>query len=102
MDVDVHGGHVYIKGTDTIAGSTATLAECVRNFIKFTGASKVEALENATLHPAQMLGIESQKGTLAFGADADILILDDDLFLQRVFIAGKEATSDNVKFNRKL
>ncbi|KAJ1740226.1 N-acetyl-glucosamine-6-phosphate deacetylase [Coemansia sp. RSA 1821] len=102
MDVDVHGGHVYIKGTDTIAGSTATLAECVRNFIKFTGASKVEALENATLHPAQMLGIEGQKGTLAFGADADILILDDDLFVQRVFIAGKEATSDNVKFNKKL
>ncbi|KAJ1737654.1 N-acetyl-glucosamine-6-phosphate deacetylase [Coemansia sp. Benny D160-2] len=102
MDVDVHGGHVYIKGTNTIAGSIATLAECVRNFIDFTGASKVEALENATLHPAQMLGISDTKGTLAHGADADILILDNDLYVQRVFIAGVEATNDNVKFNKKL
>ncbi|KAJ1664690.1 N-acetyl-glucosamine-6-phosphate deacetylase [Coemansia sp. RSA 1813] len=102
MDVDVHGGHVYIKGTSTIAGSIATLAECVRNFIKFTGASKVEALENATLHPAQMLGIADRKGTLAHGADADILVLDDDLNVQRVFIAGIEATNNNVVFNKKL
>ncbi|KAJ2382247.1 N-acetyl-glucosamine-6-phosphate deacetylase [Coemansia sp. RSA 2559] len=102
MDVDVHGGHVYIKGTNTIAGSVATLSECVQKFIKFTGASKVEALENATLHPAQMLGIAGRKGTLTHGADADILVLDNDLNVQRVFIAGIEATADNVKFNNKL
>ncbi|KAJ1988135.1 N-acetyl-glucosamine-6-phosphate deacetylase [Coemansia spiralis] len=102
MDVDVHGGHVYIKGTNTIAGSIATLAECVRKFIKFTGASKVEALENATLHPAQMLGISDKKGTLTHGADADILILNQDLDVQRVFIAGVEATSNNVRFKQKL
>ncbi|KAJ2556777.1 N-acetyl-glucosamine-6-phosphate deacetylase [Coemansia sp. RSA 1933] len=102
MDVDVHGGHVYIKGTSTIAGSIATLSECVQNFIKFTGASKVEALENATLHPAQMLGIADKKGTLVHGADADILVLDDDLNVQRIFIAGVEATSSNVKFSNKL
>ncbi|KAJ2083433.1 N-acetyl-glucosamine-6-phosphate deacetylase [Coemansia sp. RSA 988] len=102
MDVDVHGGHVYIKGTNTIAGAIITLAECVRNFIKFTGASKVEALENATLHPAQMLGITDRKGTLAHGADADILILDDNLFVQRVFVAGMEATDKNVIFRKRL
>ncbi|KAJ2141668.1 N-acetyl-glucosamine-6-phosphate deacetylase [Coemansia sp. RSA 678] len=102
MDVNVHSGHVYIKDTSTIAGSIISLAECVRNFIKFTGASKVEALENATLHPAQMLGIESVKGSLTFGADADILVLDDNLFVQRVFIAGTEATPENVKFNKKI
>lgn len=101
MDVDVHDGHVYIKDTNTIAGAIVTLAQCVRNFIKFTGASKVEALENATLHPAQMLGIENKKGTLEYGADADILILDHDLNVQRIFVAGTEATPDNVKFSTK-
>ncbi|KAJ1950060.1 N-acetyl-glucosamine-6-phosphate deacetylase, partial [Linderina pennispora] len=102
MDVDVHNGHVYIKGTNTIAGSIATLAQCVRNFIKFTGASKVEALENATLHPAQMLGITDRKGTLQFGADADVLVLDDNLNVERVFIGGTEVTEDNVKFHHNI
>ncbi|KAJ1950492.1 N-acetyl-glucosamine-6-phosphate deacetylase [Linderina macrospora] len=102
MDVDVHNGHVYIKGTNTIAGSIATLAQCVRNFIKFTGASKVEALENATLHPAQMLGIAERKGTLQFGADADVLVLDDNLNVERIFVGGNEVTEDNVKFHHKV
>ncbi|KAJ2373175.1 N-acetyl-glucosamine-6-phosphate deacetylase, partial [Coemansia sp. RSA 2607] len=102
MDVDVNGGHVYIKDTNTIAGSIITMAECVRNFIKFTGASKVEALENATLHPAQMLGIADKKGSLVHGADADLLILDENLHVQRVFIAGVEATKESVKFSEKM
>ncbi|ORX67881.1 putative N-acetylglucosamine-6-phosphate deacetylase-like protein [Linderina pennispora] len=87
MDVDVHNGHVYIKGTNTIAGS-------IRHAGPFTGASKVEALENATLHPAQMLGITDRKGTLQFGADADVL--------ERVFIGGTEVTEDNVKFHHNI
>ncbi|KAJ1894156.1 N-acetyl-glucosamine-6-phosphate deacetylase [Kickxella alabastrina] len=102
MDVDVNDGHVYIKGTDTIAGSIITMAECVRKFIKFTGASKVEGLENATLHPAQMLGIANKKGNLVHGADADIIILDNNLHVQRIFIAGVEATAENVHFNEKI
>ncbi|KAJ2004744.1 N-acetyl-glucosamine-6-phosphate deacetylase [Coemansia thaxteri] len=102
MDVDVHDGSVYIQGTSTIAGSVATLPECVRNFARFTGASNVEALESATLHPAQMLGIAHRKGVLAHGADADILILDHDLYVQRIFVAGEEATRDNVAYANKL
>jgi N-acetylglucosamine-6-phosphate deacetylase len=50
----------------------------------------VEAVEAATLHPAQLLGIEKIKGTLSPGADADILFLNDDLDIQRVFVAGEE------------
>ena len=38
--------------------------ECMRRFRKFTGCSLVEALEAASLHPAQALGIENRKGTL--------------------------------------
>jgi N-acetylglucosamine-6-phosphate deacetylase len=37
-----------------------------------------------------LLGIEKAKGTLAPGADADILFLNDDLEVQRVFVAGEE------------
>ena len=49
----------------------------------------MEALESATLHSAEMLGITDQKGTLDFGTDADFIFLDDDLNVLRTYIAGE-------------
>lgn len=90
-DVEVRGmSGAYLKGTDTLAGSTVSIDHCVRNFHKFTRCTKLEALEAATLHPAQTLGIQATKGTLNVGGDADIIFLDDDLHIQRVFVRGIE------------
>ncbi|KAJ2844754.1 N-acetyl-glucosamine-6-phosphate deacetylase [Coemansia brasiliensis] len=83
-----------IQGTATLAGSIVTLIECVRKFREFTQCSLVEAIEAATLHPAQMLGIEKRKGTLDFGADADIIFLTDDLYVEKVFVRGQLATPE--------
>ncbi|PVU96475.1 hypothetical protein BB561_001148 [Smittium simulii] len=102
MSVQVKDGSVYITGTETIAGSVADMSECVKKFVKFTNATKIEALEAATLHPAQALKIEHKKGTLNHFADADLLILDDDLSIKRIFISGVEATKDSVKFHSKF
>lgn len=68
--------------------------DCVRNFQKFTGCTQVEAIEAATLHPAQAMKITHRKGTLDFGSDADILFLDNDLNILRVFVNGEEANLD--------
>ncbi|CAG8574920.1 5577_t:CDS:2 [Scutellospora calospora] len=73
-----------------LAGSVITIDACVRNFRKFTGCSIIEAVEAATLHPAELLGIQTIKGTLNVGADADLVFLDDDLRVMRCFIAGEE------------
>ncbi|KAF7729366.1 putative N-acetylglucosamine-6-phosphate deacetylase [Apophysomyces ossiformis] len=86
-------GAAYIKGTNTLAGSTITIDECVRNFQRFTNCTLVEAIEAATLHPAQLLGIEDRKGTLNAGSDADLVFLDDSegaIRVKRVFVAGEE------------
>lgn len=90
QEVEVRHGGAYVKGTDTLAGSTVTIDQCVRNFWKFTKCTRVEALEAATLHPAQALGITDRKGTFATGADADMVFLDEDLNLKRVFVRGEE------------
>ena len=63
-------------GTDTLTGSVATMHKSVLKFLKSARCSRVEALEAASLHPAQALGLEQKKGTLAFGADADLILLD--------------------------
>lgn len=59
------------------------------DFNLFPECSIVYAIEVATLHPAKCLKIESQKGTLEFGADADMVILNDDLTIRSTWIAGK-------------
>ena len=49
----------------------------------------VTALEAATLHPAQAVGIQDRKGTLSFGADADFVFLGEDLKVWSTWIAGE-------------
>ncbi|KAJ2397359.1 N-acetyl-glucosamine-6-phosphate deacetylase [Coemansia sp. RSA 2559] len=98
-ELDGNPRAAIIHGTSTLAGSIVTLIECVRNFKEFTQCSTVEALEAASLHPAQMLGIQRNKGTLDFGADADIIFLSDDLDVKKVFIRGELATPETLKHN---
>jgi len=72
---------------------------CVRHFYHATSCSIEEALEAATLHPAQCLGIEDRKGTLDYGSDADFVFLNDELEIQATFIAGELVyLSDKSKF----
>ncbi|XP_055636152.1 N-acetylglucosamine-6-phosphate deacetylase [Toxorhynchites rutilus septentrionalis] len=89
MDLEVRGGRAYIAGTDTLCGSIAPMDECIRFFKKASSCSIEYALEAASLHPARCLGIEKQKGTLDYGADADFVVLDDSLNVLSTWIAGK-------------
>ncbi|PYH99540.1 Metallo-dependent hydrolase [Aspergillus ellipticus CBS 707.79] len=71
------GARLTLEGSDKIAGSSATLIECVNNFRRWSGASTAEALNAATATPARLLGLQGIKGSLDSGADADLLVLDD-------------------------
>jgi N-acetylglucosamine-6-phosphate deacetylase len=72
-----------------LAGSTATMIRCVRNMVELAGVPLVEAVQMATLNPARALGLETQKGTLTAGADADLVVLDDALEVIRTFVGGR-------------
>ncbi|KGL85245.1 Putative N-acetylglucosamine-6-phosphate deacetylase [Tinamus guttatus] len=87
--VEIDGLNTYIAGTKTLSGSVATMDTCVRHFLEATGCSVETALEAASLHPAQLLGIEHEKGTLNYDSDADFLMLSDSLYVQATYIAGE-------------
>ncbi|KAE8146377.1 hypothetical protein BDV25DRAFT_51971 [Aspergillus avenaceus] len=73
------GARLTLEGSDKIAGSSATLIECVNNFRRWSNASTAEALNAVTATPARLLGLEGVKGTLESGADADLIVLTDAL-----------------------
>ncbi|KMU81965.1 N-acetylglucosamine-6-phosphate deacetylase [Coccidioides immitis RMSCC 3703] len=71
------GALLTLEGSDRLAGSSATLIECVNNFRQWAGARTVDAIAAVTETPAKMLGILGTKGTLAHGADADLVVLGE-------------------------
>lgn len=89
------GPLLTLEKNGRIAGSAITLLECVNNFIGFTGAEVGEALRCVTETPAKMLGkdVETRKGKLEVGMDADLVVLDLDsegtLGLQQVWKFGE-------------
>ncbi|XP_029945451.1 N-acetylglucosamine-6-phosphate deacetylase [Salarias fasciatus] len=91
--IEIQGLHAYVAGTKTLCGSIATMDMCVRHFKQASGCSMEEALEAAALHPAQLLGISHTKGKLDYGADADLVLLDDALNVKSTFISGEKVWS---------
>ncbi|CAH1981198.1 unnamed protein product [Acanthoscelides obtectus] len=93
LNMEIRDQKAYIQGTDTIAGSMASMIECIQFFMSATGSPPEYALEAASLHPAEVLGIQKQKGTLNFDADADFVILNDTFDIQSTWIAGERVFS---------
>jgi N-acetylglucosamine-6-phosphate deacetylase len=86
--IEVRNHKAFIAGTNTLCGSIAPMDECVRIFKKETNCPIEYALEAASLHPADCLGISDRKGTLNYGADADFILMDDDIKIHSSWIAG--------------
>lgn len=87
MEVTVSGG-VCRNSEGKLAGSTLTLDRALRNVVAL-GKSFEDTTRMLTLNPAGLLGLEFKKGALRAGADADILLLDDELQLTSVWIRGE-------------
>jgi N-acetylglucosamine-6-phosphate deacetylase len=51
----------------------------VSNFLNWSGASIPQALKAVTATPAAMLGLTGIKGSLESDADADLVILSEDI-----------------------
>lgn len=72
----------------TLAGSILSLDQAVRNFIAFTGCTLSDALATVTTTPAQLLNIDHQRGRVAQGMFADLVLLDESLNVQLTIAQG--------------
>jgi len=85
--IEVHGGRATLLGTDTLAGSCVSILEEVRNVVSY-GLPLANALYAASTAPADAVKL-TDRGRIAAGCSADLLVLDQDLHLKAVFIDGK-------------
>jgi N-acetylglucosamine-6-phosphate deacetylase len=86
LEVTVSGG-ICRNAEGKLAGSTLTLDRALRNVVAL-GVPLADAVRMLTANPAKLLGIEFKKGALRAGADADIILLNDQLQIARVWARG--------------
>jgi N-acetylglucosamine-6-phosphate deacetylase len=75
-----------------LASSVRGMDFMVRHMHQQVGLDLPAAVRMATLTPATILGLQDDIGSLAAGKRADFLLLDGDLNVTRVFVAGEAVT----------
>src|SRR5262249_28741480 len=92
------GGEPFIKRNGVgmlpdgkaLASSVQGMDHMVRTLQRLTGRPLWEVIRMASLTPARIAGRDADIGSLERGKRADILVLDRDLCVRRVFIDGRE------------
>ncbi|QNK54914.1 N-acetylglucosamine-6-phosphate deacetylase [Paenibacillus sp. PAMC21692] len=81
---------VWLKDGSSLAGSTLTMIQGLKNVLSYTGYALEVVLPSFTEVPARQSGVADRKGKLEAGKDADFLIVDDDLAIRSTYVGGRE------------
>ena len=93
-EYDLGGQTVYVKNNSarikngSLAGSVLTLNKAVYNFKENTNLNIYEAINLASLNPAKSMNIDSKKGSLEIGKDADIAIFNENMDCLATIVEG--------------
>lgn len=91
LPVQVKDGVAILKGeSNSLAGSTLTMIKGFRYLVETIGLSVEHASRIASHNPAKRLRIDDRTGTLEAGKQADVLMLDNSLNIQGVWVRGRQ------------
>lgn len=86
--ITVKDGKACLSGTDTLAGSSISMLDALRNVVRF-GLPLADAVYAASTAPALAVGL-TDVGSIEAGKRADLLVLDKDLNLLAVYVDGEK------------
>lgn len=73
----------------TLAGSILSLDQALRNLIRLTGCTLADALATVTTTPARSLGLDHERGQIAPGYVADLVLLSPELEVRGTVVQGE-------------
>ena len=88
VEVVVRAGVARTAATGALAGSLLTMDAAVRCAVRLAGLPLPDAVAAASSTPAALLGLPD-RGVIAAGARADLVVLDEDLHAVAVLHAGR-------------
>lgn len=91
-DIIIEDGVAKLLDRSAFAGSVAYCDLLVRNMVKLADVPLEDAVYMMTATPARQVGL-TNKGSVTVGKDADLVIFDDDINVERNIIGGRVAYS---------
>ncbi len=85
----IYRGIVCRLEDGTVAGSVLHLNKGVWNVYTNSEIPLWECVNGASLNPASAIGLESTKGSIEVGKDADIIITDNEFNVEKTIIGGE-------------
>ncbi|MDB5115731.1 MAG: nagA 1, partial [Mucilaginibacter sp.] len=80
-------GDRYVMPDGTLSGSCLTMLKAVENCVKHAAITLAEAINMASLYPAQLIGAD-KKGKIESGYDADMIIFNKDFEVKGTVFKG--------------
>jgi N-acetylglucosamine-6-phosphate deacetylase len=77
-----------------LASGVVGMDHCIRTFHELTGTPLVEVIRMASLTPARIAGWDHEVGSITAGKRADLLVLDAQLRIEKVYLAGNAFPSE--------
>lgn len=90
QEVIIEGGIARTPDRSGFAGSVATADRLIRVMVDMVGMEIPEAVRMMTINPAVFMGLEKYKGCIAPGMDADLVIFDDKVNIDSVYVKGSK------------
>lgn len=87
--VIIEDGVAKMPDRTSFAGSVASGDRVVRTMRDLGEVPLHEAVAMMTVNPARLLGLEKSKGGLKPGMDADMILFDEDIAMQAVWVGGR-------------
>lgn len=89
LKVIVEEGVAKLPDRTSFAGSVATADRLVRTMVEMADITLLESVRMMSLTPARIMKVESRKGSLVEGKDADIIIFDRNIQVQTTIVQGR-------------
>ena len=83
--VMIEDGVCKLKDRSALAGSVATMDRLIRTIVLKAGIPLEDAIKMSSLTPARIMHVDDRKGSLEVGKDADIVIYNQELYVEKVF-----------------
>jgi N-acetylglucosamine-6-phosphate deacetylase len=80
-------GACFLADEPVLAGSTSRLIDLVRTMMRAAEVPLPEVIAMASLNPAREAGL-AEKGGIAVGKDADLVVLSPELEVLQTYVAG--------------
>lgn len=95
LKVIVEDGVAKLPDRTSFAGSVATADRLVRTMLNLAEVPLVETIKMITETPARIMGVSDRKGSLTKGKDADVVIFNDQIEVQRTLVKGRSVYQKN-------